>query len=133
MQCRVWAERLRYWVRDHVMAGLLARMAEVSRSAAGLQHSRMFPFVISPLVPDAASGWSALQLPSDEMTQQAASAARQAKVAAQQATATQQPAFGKGYFAVPMSMQQQQQQEEAQRARELRRAAKVWSTITMYV
>jgi hypothetical protein len=129
----MWAERLRYWVRDHVMAGLLARMAEVSRSAAGLQHSSTFPFVISPLVPDAASGWSALQLPSDEMMQQAASAARQAEVAAQQAPATQQSTFGKGYFAVPMSVQQQQQQEQAQREKELHRTAKVWSTITVYV
>jgi hypothetical protein len=111
------------------MASLLTRMAKVSRAAASLQQSGAFPFVLTPLVPDAASGWAALQLPSDELLQQAGASARQAVLAAQQAAQQASAAQG-GLFGGPAAGAEQQQQQMA-RVKELSASAKVRASTSL--
>ena len=128
MLCRVWAERLRYWLRDNVMAPLLTRMADASRRAASRQQFLGPGLVIMPL-PPAPSQMESLELPSDEDLQRAVAAARSA---AQQAQASAPPAGGGGLFGGG-GASEQQKQEHAARTKALQAAHKVRAKLSCRV
>ena len=119
--CRVWAERVRFWLRDNVMAALLVRMTDASRRATSQQQLLGTGLVIMPLPPDDAQ-MEALELPSDEDLQRAVAAARQAA----QAQASAPPAGGGGLFGGGAASAQQTQ-EHAARVKALQVAHKVRS------
>ena len=116
------AERLRFWTSEHVVAPLLARMADVSRAVAARQQQLGLPFVVAPLVPDPTSGWANLQLPDAEPLQQAVARARQ-ELKRLQAAAAAPATGGGGLFGKPVAAAPQPQ-EQAQ-LREISTAVKV--------
>jgi hypothetical protein len=128
---RVWAERLRFWVRDNVVVGLLNRMADVSKRAASRQQAIPPGLVVTPLPPPPEQCES-LQLPDDEYLQRGVHMARQLMHQTHQSGPQAGQSDG-GLFAVAASITPQQRQEHAAKVKALQVVHKVGSWLECQV
>lgn len=110
MPCRIWAERLRFWVREHVVGTLLSRMADISKRALSRQQCMPVGLVLTTL-PPAIGQCENLQLPKEEELLKGVSVTRQAMQQAQQASAA--PAAAVGMFGAAAANAQQPQEQAA--------------------
>ena len=101
---RVWAERLRFWLRDQVLATLLEKMHSASTGAQRLQAQTALAFTV-PTLPPESGKFEDLQLPDDESLTRTLLAMK-AQVRDQKQKG---PAGGGGLFGGAPSEQQKQQ------------------------
>jgi hypothetical protein len=129
--CRVWAERLRYWLRDNVIAPLLERM-KASASEAAKQQQALGMGLVIPSLPPSSGHWEDLELASDADLQRGISAANQALQQAKQQVQQSKPTANTGggglFGGMGLSnneQQQQQHQQHVEREKALSAAHKV--------